>query len=197
LEYKEDIGDVNGEIRDANATDPSADSSVSTLNSMTFIAMMGQMSTIVSFFIITGVILTGVGSVLGLKRISKKANVDKQAIIDYISGNKQITESFVINLTKQIKPLNEAKERHSMLIKYGVEGFNKPKATPSHKTKSHLVVAKKGDDIKVVRFGAQGVKGSPKKDGESEAYRKRRQGFVARHKAQNPEGMKDKFSPLY
>jgi calcineurin-like phosphoesterase family protein/shikimate kinase len=106
-------------------------------------------------------------------------------------------KEFKIQYGVQSKPLNEAKERHPMLIKYGVEGFNKPKATPSHKTKSHLVVAKKGDEVKVVRFGAQGVKGSPKKDGESEAYRKRREGFVARHKAQNPEGMKDKFSPLY
>jgi hypothetical protein len=94
------------------------------------------------------------------------------------------------------KVLSEAK-RHPLLVKYGVEGFNKPKRTPSHKTKSHLVVAKKGGKVKVVRFGAQGAKGSPKKEGESEAYRKRRQGFVARHKAQNPGGMKDKFSALY
>jgi hypothetical protein len=88
-------------------------------------------------------------------------------------------------------------ERDPILTKYGVEGYNKPKRTPNHKTKSHLVVAKKGDKTKVVRFGAQGVKGSPKKDGESESYKKRRQGFVARHKAQNPQGMKDKFSALY
>jgi hypothetical protein len=98
---------------------------------------------------------------------------------------------------KEEKSLNESKERHPMLVKYGVEGFNKPKRTPDHKTKSHLVVAKKGDEVKVVRFGAQGVKGSPKKEGESESYKKRRQGFVARHKAQNPSGMKDKFSALY
>jgi hypothetical protein len=108
-----------------------------------------------------------------------------------------INSSFKISYGAQSKPLNEAKQRHPMLIKYGVDGFNEPKRTPSHKTKSHLVVAKKGDEVRVVRFGAQGVKGSPKKDGESEAYRKRREGFVARHKAQNPQGMKDKFSPLY
>jgi 1,2-phenylacetyl-CoA epoxidase PaaB subunit len=88
-------------------------------------------------------------------------------------------------------------ESQNILAKHGVEGYNKPKRTPGHKTKSHIVVAKKGDKIKVVRFGAQGVSGSPKKDGESESYRKRRQGFVARHKAQNPGGMKDKFSALY
>jgi len=95
---------------------------------------------------------------------------------------------------EEYKKLNE---KADILKKHGVEGFNKPKRTPSHKTKSHLVVAKKGDKIKVVRFGAQGVKGSPKKDGESESYRKRREGFRARHRAQNPGGMKDKFSALY
>jgi len=95
---------------------------------------------------------------------------------------------------RNIEQLNESK---SMLVRYRVKGYNKPKRTPDHKTKSHLVVAKKGDQVKVVRFGAQGAKGSPKKDGESESYRKRRKGFVARHKAQNPSGMKDKFSALY
>jgi hypothetical protein len=88
-------------------------------------------------------------------------------------------------------------EQADILARYGVEGYNKPKRTPSHKTKSHLVVAKKDDKVKVIRFGAQGAKGSPKKDGESESYKKRRQGFVARHKAQNPGGLKDKMSALY
>jgi hypothetical protein len=88
-------------------------------------------------------------------------------------------------------------EKAAILKRYGVDGFNEPKRTPGHKTKSHLVVAKKGEKVKVVRFGAQGAKGSPRKEGESESYRKRREGFVARHKAQNPSGMKDKFSALY
>ena len=43
----------------------------------------------------------------------------------------------------------------------GVEGYNKPKRTPTHPTKSHVVVAKEGDEIKTIRFGQQGVKGSP------------------------------------
>jgi hypothetical protein len=142
------------------------------------------------------VILAGVNTALGLRKFVKATTIRKNDIIDQIKS-KNVRESFKINFGSKLKPLNEAKQKHPMIIKYGVEGFNKPKATPSHKTKSHLVVAKKGEDVKVVRFGAQGVKGSPKKDGESEAYRKRREGFVARHKAQNPEGMKDKFSPLY
>jgi hypothetical protein len=67
------------------------------------------------------------------------------------------------------------------LERAGVSGFNKPKRTPSHPTKSHVVVAKAGDEVKTIRFGQQGVSGSPKKEGESRAYRKRRESFRARH----------------
>jgi len=67
------------------------------------------------------------------------------------------------------------------LARAGVSGYNKPKATPSHPTKSHVVVAKKGDEVKTIRFGQQGVKGSPKKQGESESYKNRRESFKARH----------------
>ena len=70
------------------------------------------------------------------------------------------------------------------MIKRGSEqfsGFNKPKATPSHPTKSHAVLAKSGEDVKLIRFGQQGVKGSPKKAGESEADKNRRESFMARH----------------
>ena len=67
------------------------------------------------------------------------------------------------------------------LKRAGVSGFNKPKRTPSHPTKSHVVVAKSGSQVKTIRFGQQGVSGSPKKAGESKAYRQRRQSFKARH----------------
>jgi hypothetical protein len=63
----------------------------------------------------------------------------------------------------------------------GLSGVNKPKRTPSHATKSHVVMAKEGDTYKVIRFGQQGVSGSPKKEGESAAYRARREAFKARH----------------
>lgn len=63
----------------------------------------------------------------------------------------------------------------------GLSGVNKPKRTPSHPTKSHVVMAKDGDTYKVIRFGQQGVSGSPKKEGESASYRKRREAFKARH----------------
>jgi hypothetical protein len=58
---------------------------------------------------------------------------------------------------------------------------NKPRTTPDHKTKSHVVKACAGGKEKLIHFGQQGVKGSPKKDGESESYRRRREAFKARH----------------
>jgi hypothetical protein len=63
----------------------------------------------------------------------------------------------------------------------GVEGYNKPKRTPNHPTKSHVVVAKEGDKVKTIRFGQQGVSGSPPRKGESEADKARRKSFKARH----------------
>lgn len=71
--------------------------------------------------------------------------------------------------------------KQAILRMAGVSGFNQPKRTPNHPTKSHIVVAKEGDKVKTIRFGQQGVSGSPKKKGESAAYRKRRESFKARH----------------
>lgn len=76
----------------------------------------------------------------------------------------------------------------------GVEGVNKPKRTPGHPTKSHVVVAKEGDQVKTIRFGQQGVKGSPPRKGESEASKKRRAAFKARHAANIAKG---KMSAAY
>ena len=61
------------------------------------------------------------------------------------------------------------------------EGYNKPKRTPSHPKKSHAVLAKEGDTIKLIRFGQQGVSGSPPQKGESAADKARRASFKARH----------------
>lgn len=80
------------------------------------------------------------------------------------------------------------------LARAGVAGYNKPKATPSHPTKSHVVVAKSGDQVKTIRFGQQGVSGSPKKEGEGDAYRKRRESFKARHASNISKG---KMSAAY
>ena len=61
------------------------------------------------------------------------------------------------------------------------EGYNKPKRTPQHPNKSHAVLAKEGDTVKLIRFGQQGVSGSPAKKNESAADKARRASFKARH----------------
>lgn len=75
-----------------------------------------------------------------------------------------------------------AAKKDPRLAKAGVEGYNKPKRTPNHPTKSHVVVAKEGDDIKLIRFGEQGAKtaGKPKKK-ESDSMKAKRKSFKARH----------------
>ena len=72
--------------------------------------------------------------------------------------------------------------KDSRLKRIGVSGYNKPKRTPNHKTKSHAVLAKDGDKIKLIRFGEKGAKtaGKPKK-GESKAMTAKRKSFKARH----------------
>tara|TARA_R100000951_G_scaffold97454_1_gene87095 strand:- start:78 stop:362 length:285 start_codon:yes stop_codon:yes gene_type:complete len=68
------------------------------------------------------------------------------------------------------------------LKRAGVEGFNKPKRTPGHAKKSHVVVAKVGDKVKTIRFGEQGAKTAGKpKAGESDAVKAKRKSFKARH----------------
>ena len=74
-----------------------------------------------------------------------------------------------------------AAKRDPRLERAGVEGYNKPKRTPSHPTKSHVVVAKSGGEVKTIRFGQQGVSGSPRREGESAADKARRESFKARH----------------
>ena len=61
-------------------------------------------------------------------------------------------------------------------------GYNKPKRTPKHSSKSHVVLAKEGDKVKMIRFGEQGAKtaGKPKK-GESDKMKKKRASFKSRH----------------
>ena len=77
------------------------------------------------------------------------------------------------------------------MIKRGKEefsGYNKPKKTPNHPSKSHAVLAKSGDEVKLIRFGQQGVSGSPAKEGESDADKARRKSFKARHASNIDKG---------
>ena len=87
------------------------------------------------------------------------------------------------------------KKKDPKLTRAGVAGYNKPKSTPNHPTKSHVVVAKEGTKTKLIRFGQQGVRtaGKPKK-GESARQKARRKSFKARH-AKNIK--KGKMSAAY
>jgi hypothetical protein len=75
------------------------------------------------------------------------------------------------------------------LERAGVEGFNKPKRTPSHPTKSHIVVAKEGSEIKTIRFGQQGVVGAGKNP-KTKEDKARKKSYYARHNAQDPNPSK-------
>jgi len=87
------------------------------------------------------------------------------------------------------------KKKDPRLVRAGVAGYNKPKRTPNHPKKSHVVVAKEGDKIKLIRFGQQGAKtaGKPKK-GESDRMKKKRASFKARHRRNIAKG---KMSAAY
>jgi hypothetical protein len=86
------------------------------------------------------------------------------------------------------------REAAKLFERIGVEGFNKPKRTPNHPTKSHVVVAKEGDKVKTIRYGQQGVSGSPATKGESAADKARRKSFKARHATNIAKG---KMSAAY
>ena len=81
------------------------------------------------------------------------------------------------------------KEKPAIMKKLGLSGYNKPKKTPSHPTKSHVVMAKVGDKTKLIRFGEQGAKTAGKpKSGEPDAMKKKRASFKARHAANIKKG---------
>jgi hypothetical protein len=85
-----------------------------------------------------------------------------------------------IKIVEQIELVDE--EKDPRLVRAGVKGFNKPKRTPGHPEKSHVVVAKDENQVKTIRFGEQGAEtaGAPKK-GESDRMKAKRKSFKARH----------------
>ena len=83
--------------------------------------------------------------------------------------------------------------KDSRLNRAGVSGYNKPKRTPNHPKKSHVVVAKEGDKVKTIRFGQQGVSRAGKKP-KTESEKARKASFKARH-AKNI--VKGKMSAAY
>ena len=79
-------------------------------------------------------------------------------------------------------PKKTTKKKDAKLTRAGVSGYNKPKRTPNHPKKSHVVVAKEGGKTKLIRFGQQGVSGEGKSSkSDSKADKARRKSFKARH----------------
>ena len=74
-----------------------------------------------------------------------------------------------------------AAKKDPRLERAGVSGYNKPKRTPNNPTKSHIVVAKEGDQVKTIRFGQQGADTKPPRKGESAADKAKRASFKARN----------------
>ena len=72
--------------------------------------------------------------------------------------------------------------KDSRLAKVGVSGYNRPKRTPKHKTKSHVVVAKVGGKVKTIRFGQQGVTGDRKNTARSRSFKARHGKNIAKGK---------------
>ena len=87
------------------------------------------------------------------------------------------------------KKKTSGKKKNSRLARAGVSGYNKPKRTPNHPTKSHVVVAKLGDKVKTIRFGQQGVKGAGKNP-KSAKDKARKKSYYARHNAQDAKPSK-------
>jgi hypothetical protein len=86
-------------------------------------------------------------------------------------------------------------ERQKIVMKkLGLSGVNKPKKTPNHPKKSHVVMAKEGEKTRLIRFGQQGVKGAGKNP-KSAKDKARKKSYYARHNAQDPNP--SKLSPRY
>ena len=88
-----------------------------------------------------------------------------------------------------------AKKKDPRLERHGLKGVNKPKRTPKHPKKSHMVLAQEGHKLKLIRFGEQGAKtaGKPRK-GESASMKRKRKSFKARHRRNIKKG---KMSAAY
>lgn len=88
----------------------------------------------------------------------------------------------------------EKSKKDPRLARAGVSGYNKPKRTPNHPKKSHVVVAKEGDKVKTIRFGQQGVKGAGKNP-KTAKDKARKKSYYARHNAQdaNPSKLSARY----
>ena len=121
----------------------------------------------------------GVGPTFGISR--SPALVGGYGIGTSVAMNEYNDYNNMGTVPKQGKEEIE-EDKDPRLVRAGVAGFNKPKRTPTHPKKSHIVVAKEGDRVKTIRFGQQGAEtaGAPK-EGESHRMKMKRKSFKARH----------------
>lgn len=110
------------------------------------------------------------------------------------SGRKSSSSRRTSTGSKRRSPSKSASKttgtkKDSRLARAGVSGYNKPKRTPNHPTKSHVVVAKQGDKVKTIRFGQQGVSGAGKNP-KTAKDKARRKSYYARHNAQDAKPSK-------
>jgi|GEM_PF-281434 len=111
-----------------------------------------------------------------------RRNIQRKATSTVTTVNALSLPAIVGVIAARSRSMATKRKRDPRLKRAGVSGYNKPKRTPGHSKKSHIVVAKVGSKVKTIRFGQQGAKtaGKPKK-GESEAMKKKRASFKARH----------------
>tara|TARA_R100001126_G_scaffold100884_1_gene79978 strand:+ start:1069 stop:1473 length:405 start_codon:yes stop_codon:yes gene_type:complete len=111
-----------------------------------------------------------------------RRNVQRKTISTVTTAIALSLPAIVGVIAARSRSMATKRKRDPRLKRAGVSGYNKPKRTPGHPKKSHIVVAKVGSKVKTIRFGQQGAKtaGKPKK-GESEAMKKKRASFKARH----------------
>ena len=96
---------------------------------------------------------------------------------------------------RKSKTASNSQRIKNLLKKYNLSGVNKPKRTPKHPKKSHMVLAKEGNKVKIIRFGEQGASTAGKpKSGESDRMKKKRASFKARHRKNIKKG---KMSAAY
>ena len=111
----------------------------------------------------------------------RKAN--SEILDDYKKAKeaaKAVPQDVDVNALIAFKQKKEKEMSDPRIKRFGLAGFNKPKRTPSHPTKSHVVLAKEGDKVKLIRFGMQGAKNKPPRKGESDADKAKRKSFKAR-----------------
>jgi len=107
---------------------------------------------------------------------------DDENLPEWVQSKITKATDYLDSARDYLKSKDVTEDKDPRLAKAGVDGYNKPKRTPSHPSSSHIVVAKEGDKIKTIRFGEQGAStaGDPKK-GESKKMKAKRKSFKARH----------------